>query len=489
MPIKMALLQLFSFLVHHKERGEPCLQDSTLSILDLEWDLDQPTGPEAYDAYLDEARRTLGELSFDVVAISCWSSLKYRLTQDVAALCKELNPQATIMVGGWHPSACPEDFEGEECPVDSIIIGEGEWAFLDALRSVSQGESLRRPDGQPGRRYGRLLVPEEEVELRWDLYPGAHEVPTAPIFFSRGCPFTCNYCMEPYTKGRTWRALPPERAVERVKGLLRETNARYIDVHDPIFAPQPAWRRAFFEGLESIGFDRFIWTESRSDIFKEVDLATFARFDLQLDFGIETASEGMLKIMAKTAHPHAYLKRTRETLLAASKHDLTHQVYLITNHPGERLHHVKETLSFFEGLIKEMPRTSLISLSPQPYRYYPGTALSKDPEGFFQRYGTVVDDPFWWRRDVDMRSASACTRDTHLSPSEQGEIDETWATGVGRLNRILMERRSDRASRIIALRSAGYLDLHLLRERWEREGRGPSLRGGERRPPRAESGP
>ena len=461
MPIKMALLQLQSFLLDRQAAGEAALRGSRIAVCDLEWELDQPNDPVAYAAYLDLARERLRGERFDLVALSCWSSLKYRLSVSVAALVKELNPEARIVVGGWHPSALPEDFLFDGSPFDWVVRSEGEHALLDLIRDLAGG----RPPAR-GVLEGRLVLPEEEVRLRWDAYPGATTVPTAPLFFSRGCPFICSYCMEPYTKGQSWRALPPERAVDRVRHLLSTTRVKYIDVHDPIFAPQRAWRRAFFEGLGAMGFDRFMWTESRVDVFEEGDLALFAGFDLQLDFGMETASADMLQIMRKTRAPGAYLKRARETLLAAARHDLTAQVYLITHHPGERLTQVKETLAFFEGVVAEMRRTSIIQVSAQPYRYYPGTAVNREGPRLFEAYGTVVDRPFWWREDTNMRDASACTVDTHLDPAERAAIDEAWESGLSRINTRLMERRSDRASRVLARRSASYLDLALYRQRW-----------------------
>lgn len=469
MPIKMALLQLLSFLRDRQDAGEPCLAGARVRVCDLEWELEQPNDPEAYRAYLDAARARLDRETFDVVAVSCWSSLKYRLAMDVAALCRARNPAAVIVVGGWHPSALPSDFLGEGSPFDAVVTGEGEWALLDLLRRVDRGE---RPRGEilPG----RLVVPHEEVPLRWSEYPWATEVPTVPIFFSRGCPFVCNYCMEPYTKGQSWRALPVPRALERVRHLLHETRARYIDVHDPIFAPQPAWRRGFFEGLAEMGFDRFLWTESRVDTFNPGDLELLSRFDLQLDFGLETASVEMLGIMKKTQHPLSYLKRAKETLQAASRYDLASQVYLITHHPGERLHQVKETLSFLDDVTRDLGRTSLLQISAQPYRYYPGTAVGREGAAFFEAYGTVVDRPGWWREDTNMRDASACVVDTKLSADERRAIDETWEVGLAKLNERLARRRSERASRILALRSASYLDLALWRERWrlKREAQG-----------------
>ena len=462
MPIKMSLLQLQSFLLHHQALGEPALAGAEVSVCDLEWELEQPNDPEAYAAYLDEARARLANQHYDLVAISCWSSLKYRLSLSVAEILREINPDVRIVVGGWHPSALPSDFLFEGSPFDWVITSEGEWALLELIRQLSAAKSPEK-----GVIRGRLVAPEEEVKLRWDAYPGGKEVPTAPLFFSRGCPFVCNYCMEPYTKGQSWRAMAPDKAVERVAHLMDTTSAKYIDVHDPIFGPQRAWRRGFFAGLKTIGFDRFMWTESRVDVFQEEDLATFAQFDFQLDFGMESAAPEMLEIMAKTRSPGAYLKRARESLLGAAKHNLTSQVYLITNHPGERMRHVKESLAFFKSGIDEMGSTSIIQLSAQPYRYYPGTAVNLEGERFKELYGTRVDRPFWWREDSNMRDASACTVDTHVSESERSDIAHAWEEGLAGLNERLLYKRSDRASRVLALRSAGFLDLVFYRERWK----------------------
>ena len=462
MPIKMALVQLYSYLRHHQKRGEPALSGVKLHICDLEWELEQPEDSSTFPRYAADVRDRLLRESFDLLAISCWSSLKYRTTLLVAEIAKAINPGCKIVVGGWHPSALPSDFLFEGSPVDHVITREGEHALLDLLRNWPKLPTQQIITST-------LVSPDEEVELLWDEYPLSHKIPTAPIFFSRGCPFTCSYCMEPFTKGRSWRALPPEDAVGRLLHLVKTRNTRYIDVHDPIFAPQKTWRRTFLRGLIDAGFDRYMWCESRSDLFEEEDLALFGQLPIQMDFGTESASAEMLSIMSKTRNPALYLERSRQTLWAASRRGLASQVYLITRHPGERMQHVQETLAWFDHLLEGMGETALLQVSAQPYRYYPGTAVMNDRAGYYERYGTEVLEDGWWRNDGDPRETSACTVDTHLSETERQDIAGTWEVGLARLNQILLTRRSDVAARTQALRTASYIDLTLATMRLRAE--------------------
>src|SRR5579883_3260997 len=84
-----------------------------VDVLDLEKELFTPADDDQVEEFLALARAALATRDFDVVGISCWSSLHYLASLEVARLCRELHPECTIVVGGYHPSALPGDFAFE----------------------------------------------------------------------------------------------------------------------------------------------------------------------------------------------------------------------------------------------------------------------------------------------------------------------------------------------------------------------------------------
>ena len=85
---------------------------------------------------------------YDLIALSAYSSFDHLACMTLAALAREQWPQALIMVGGYHPSAKPDDYVYDGSPVDVCVVGEGERPLVRAIESIAGGAPLRE---------GRLL--------------------------------------------------------------------------------------------------------------------------------------------------------------------------------------------------------------------------------------------------------------------------------------------------------------------------------------------
>lgn len=93
LPLKTALVALYSYLRAH---------DVDPQVLDLQLELGNPT-PEQVEEYLERGAKRLLSLDFDVLGISCWSSLEYLAAVEFATRMRALRPRTLIVVGGYHP--------------------------------------------------------------------------------------------------------------------------------------------------------------------------------------------------------------------------------------------------------------------------------------------------------------------------------------------------------------------------------------------------
>lgn len=109
-------------------------------------------------------------------------------TRLVAAL-KQLRPDIVVVLGGPEVS-----FEVDEQPIvqlaDYVITGEGDLEFAKLCRPLLEGV-------QPA---GKIIAAElprlDELALPYDFYSDediAHRV--IYVEASRGCPFTCEFCL------------------------------------------------------------------------------------------------------------------------------------------------------------------------------------------------------------------------------------------------------------------------------------------------------
>ena len=60
-------------------------------------------------------------------------------------------------------------------------------------------------------------------------------------------------------------------------------------------------------GFAGGGENCYLWMETRVDVIDEEDLELMSRLNIKMDFGIDSFSTSMLKIMNKTKNPNAFL--------------------------------------------------------------------------------------------------------------------------------------------------------------------------------------
>src|SRR5579862_1211815 len=76
------------------------------------------------------------------LGISLVTGPMIRETVEIARECKRLYPDKPVILGGWHPSLLPDQTLAAPY-VDVVVIGQGEHAFLDVVRHIEAGESLK----------------------------------------------------------------------------------------------------------------------------------------------------------------------------------------------------------------------------------------------------------------------------------------------------------------------------------------------------------
>lgn len=110
-------------------------------------------------------------------------------TYQVVSCLKKIRPDLVVVIGGPEVS-----FEWEDQPLfklaDFLVTGEADFAFRDLCRSILS-------DQRPTAKCIPALLPDVcEIKLPYSLYTDediAHRV--VYVEASRGCPFTCEFCL------------------------------------------------------------------------------------------------------------------------------------------------------------------------------------------------------------------------------------------------------------------------------------------------------
>lgn len=175
----------------------------------------------------------------DLVCFSCYIwNIEY--IKEISYIIKEANNDLDILWGGPEVSFEVKKLMEEEKYVDYIVFGEGELTFREFLNHYhSKNPDCSSINGLAYRKAGHIFINEERnLLLKLDelSYPYEEDdnFEDKIIYYesSRGCPFSCSFCMSSIDK--RMRTFSMER-VKKDLSMLLKTNARQIKFVDRTF--------------------------------------------------------------------------------------------------------------------------------------------------------------------------------------------------------------------------------------------------------------
>jgi len=203
----------------------------------VEFDINQRP-LEIAEALLARAPRILG------LGVYIWNVTE---TTEVVALLKRLRPQIQIILGGPEVS-----FETDAQEIvrlaDHVITGEGDLKFAEVCRGLLAGETVPPSTDAPAP--WPKVIPAElpdfsRLALPYEFYTDAdltHRI--IYVEASRGCPFTCEFCLS--SLDIPVRAVPLESFLAALQKLL-DRGLRQFKFVDRTFNLNLATSRAILE--------------------------------------------------------------------------------------------------------------------------------------------------------------------------------------------------------------------------------------------------
>jgi radical SAM superfamily enzyme YgiQ (UPF0313 family) len=265
-------------------------------------------------------------------------------TTEVVALLKRLRPELIIILGGPEVSY-ETDGQGIVALADHVITGEADLKFADACRALFGGATLPKIITAELPTFDRLTLPYE-LYTDQDL---AHRV--LYVEASRGCPFTCEFCLS--SLDIPVRAVPLESFLAALDGLLAR-GARQFKFVDRTFNLHLPTSRAILQFfLDRWRDGLFVHFEMVPDRLPEALREIIARFPpgaLQFEVGIQTFDDATSKNISRRQN----LDRLEDNLRYLRDSTGVHvHADLIVGLPGEDL------ASFGRGFDR------LVALRPQ----------------------------------------------------------------------------------------------------------------------------
>ncbi len=256
---------------------------------------------------IDRILADLYEKKPDMLCFSCYI-WNITCVREVLAEVKKVLPEVKIWLGGPEVSYNAVAFLKKYPQVDGIMKGEGEQTFLELLQALRENTSLteilgitwRREDGEIENHPWRPAISLDEVPFVYqDMELFSHRI----IYYesSRGCPFSCSYCLSSIDKCLRFRSLEkvlPElqffldQKVPQVKFVDRTFNVnhehtmavwRYLTEHD--------------NGITNFHF------EISADLLREEEIDLIAKMRpglIQLEIGVQSTNPNTIREIGRT---------------------------------------------------------------------------------------------------------------------------------------------------------------------------------------------
>ena len=251
----------------------------------------------------------------DVLLFSCyiWNIVYVR---ELAENCRKIMPEVPVWLGGPEVSYDAEKFLRENPAADGILCGEGEETFRLLAECYAAGQAdtehlaeipglVFREPVESAARPIRVNTPAPLPDLSALPFPYGElaEFENRIIYYesSRGCPFSCSYCLSSIEKSVRFRDIEKvcrelqfflDRRVPQVKFVDRTFNCRkshamavwsYILEHD--------------NGITNFHF------EIEAELLDEEELALLERMRpglVQLEIGVQSANRETLKAVRRS---------------------------------------------------------------------------------------------------------------------------------------------------------------------------------------------
>lgn len=190
----------------------------------------------------------------DIVGFSCYI-WNIEETIKVIRMIKKIDPSITIIVGGPEVTYDVADWMKEVEEFDFIVIGEGEKTFKQLLAELDGGKAYDKVPGIAYRVDGLVKINPQQNKLDLKELPSPFRFPediphlgkrVTYIETSRGCPFSCQFCLSSIEVGV--RYFDREKIKEDIRYLM-DNGAKTIKFVDRTFNISRSYAMEMFQFL------------------------------------------------------------------------------------------------------------------------------------------------------------------------------------------------------------------------------------------------
>lgn len=366
----------------------------------------------------EEIREALEKYSPFLVGISSMFTAYYRQSLEMAEICRDIFPEAKIVMGGNHATVAPNSLLGArkngQCLVDYVIQGEGEAALANLVDRLSGGENIPRGI-LPGQTPDIHSLPHPDISgLDFQHYRFKGK-PMCFLVTSRSCPYRCSFCGIHAVFGGKYR----RRKNSDILGEIQQRVAQgigHIDIEDDHFSASKNETHALLDEIIARNWpitfsamNGIVYWSLDADLLYKMKKAGFESLNLSL---VSTDDKSL-----GDANRLSRLDEFAKVVWQAFEMGFLITAYFIIGRPGQTVGEMVATLRFLASLP--------VLIGASPYYLCPGT-----PD--FEKFGS---DPALTRASAKydpLFSARLSAMDT-----ETGEFNRDDVFTIFKMSRVI----------------------------------------------------
>ena len=395
----------------------------------------------------EEVDRLVRQAKYDVVALGSLVST-YGKLKAMFRMIRDHHPNATIVTGNTLGTSIPA-IVLERTEADVCVVGEGDETFVDLVRALDEGRSLRTVPGIAYRERGtgaaRATLVSDDRRIRtiegttlgngdvfvhngerpvienldsipfpnydlfaMDLYLQAskhviankaglpipfEERVAMPVNTARGCAFHCNFCFHAF-QDRRYRTRSAENILAEIKALKSKYGINYINFWDELTFFHIKQAETFADQMIEANLGIFWIASCRSELLVRREGGPAVAKKLKqanchgLGFALETGDPDILKFMNKANTVNEFVDQCHVL------HEASVDVYtsIIVGYPQE----TPETIDTTFRVLSEArvyPSVGFLQLMPKTpmYDYAREHGHITDEEAYLMKMGDRQD--------------------------------------------------------------------------------------------------
>ena len=300
-----------------------------------------------------------------IIGYSAMFSCSWTYDKKILQRIRDRFPEALIVAGGEHITACTEYLLKDCSAVDICVRGEGEETCVDIVKTVYQEKEPLIIEGIAYFKDGRIIVNPPRARIRnidkipepyWDDLPletymsggfshGVNIGRSMPLLATRGCPFQCTFCSSPSMWTTRWESRSPQLVFEEMVKYIEKYKADNFDLYDLMAIVKKSWIVEFCDIIIDSG-RKFTWqlpSGTRSEaIDAEVVDKLWVSGCRNMNYAPESGSlEVLSRIKKKVSLPGLV-----ESMRSASKRGLSVKINMIFAFPKDTPYELWQNFKF-----------------------------------------------------------------------------------------------------------------------------------------------